>query len=433
MTEPRPRSLPARLSARIAAPAAVLVLALAQLPALEVIGDPPPPYLAEKLRADWRMTPLAGVLDQIAKQIEKPLARTKDVLAAGGRAVVQVDERKVPLREALELLERAQGLRFTAEALRLRVETDQDFRDRRRRPVNLSLRDFASNLGVRDFPGPELAFAAGSRGNGGGFDLYAAAPAKTEAGPSPEDVIDRLKAAAGGGDVELRGGNVYLLVTPEEEQAMRVELQRQYDRVTRRSTWRATFGTIAGDGAIAGGVVSAADGAALAKKLAEAQRLDVAGLSGQRVHAAAVKGQAYVADSVVVNDRIDPTVEVLRLGRVLDVRPTLGLERDLLSYRLRWADEAAPPRTTEVRHPDPPQKPALGGTVKLEKKDGDKQEGTVVPDAPAERTGGGVVIQEPEVWTWQPRGDVFLARDQALVLVSVHPAGRAVIVVERLP
>ena len=91
-------------------------------------GGEPPKYLTEKFRADWRMKPLKGVLDELGHFLEKPLVRSASINALGeDRLVALVADKKITLRETLELLESSQDLHFTAETLRLRVETWEDF------------------------------------------------------------------------------------------------------------------------------------------------------------------------------------------------------------------------------------------------------------------------------------------------------------------
>jgi hypothetical protein len=102
------------------------------------------------------MKPLGEALDEIGKWIEKPIARSEAVVKRADEPVALIDDRKIPLRDTLEALERVQHLRFAVEPLRLRVETEDDYRDRSRRLVDLRLRDYGAFFLPRDFPGREL-------------------------------------------------------------------------------------------------------------------------------------------------------------------------------------------------------------------------------------------------------------------------------------
>jgi hypothetical protein len=80
----------------------------ASLMPLEQVGEPPK-YLTEKFRADWRMKPLKGVLDELGNFLENPLVRSASVNALGeDRLIALVANKKITLRETLELLERSQ-------------------------------------------------------------------------------------------------------------------------------------------------------------------------------------------------------------------------------------------------------------------------------------------------------------------------------------
>ncbi len=407
-------------------------IACSTAPAVEFVGDPPA-YLGQRYRADWRMAPLTTVLDGIAAFIEKPVVRSEAVRGRAAEPVLQIDEKKVTLREALELLEATQRLHFIAEPLRLRVETDQDARDSRRRAVNLHLSDFGSFISPRDFPGEELAFPVSNRG-GGGFDLFGGASMEPEV-LDPQDVLDLMRTASSGGDMQLRGGNVFLLVTPEEEVAMRERLTEQFARISRRCSWKVTFGILAADQSFATGLVADAEATAIAARLTSARTLLVGGMSGQRVSARDLEERSIVSGIEVVGHRHDPVVEILRLGRVADIRALAGLRMTMVDFSLRWAEPIGESRMQDVRRDAGSPGIDLSGTLTLEQKDDKHQNGGFSLTG----LGGGIdrgqttTLELPELWTWQPRGEVFLPPGTSLVLSAGHPAGRAVIVMEATP
>ncbi|MBA3847485.1 MAG: hypothetical protein H0X45_12695, partial [Planctomycetes bacterium] len=282
-------------------------------------------------------------------------------------------------------------------------------------------------------PARDLAFSSYGRG-GGGFDLFAGGGSESEQ-PDPADILELLRTAGEGGDMELRGGNVFLLVTPEEEAAMRAKLGDQFARLSHRSSWRVTFGTAAPDRALATGVVSAQVAREVAAGLTDPRILSLSGLGGQLVHVGDYANRTYVGDVSIVNDRHDPSIEQLTLGRMAEIRATPGQRATMLDFHLSWAEEASPARTSELVSPPGVKSAKLSGAIALEQKDDKKQQGTFSLD----QAGGGldpgqrITAELPEVWTWQPRGTVFLPPDGALVLACGHQDGRAVIVLEAAP
>ena len=432
-----PRMIPDRLRLTLLAG-----LITASLPALEISGDPPK-YLTEKFRAEWRMKPLKDVLDDLGRFLEKPLVRSASVTALfEKRLVTLVDDKKLTLRETLELLENSQDLHFTAEPLRLRVETWEDFRDRKRRPVNLNLRDYALFGALRDFPAPAFGYVAG-RSGGGGFNLYHGADGVKANGGSPDPgaVIEWLMKASSSGGLELRGhGNVYVLVTDDEEAAMRKALEELHVRTTQRTGWRVSFGTLAATDAFPTGIIPSADATKLVARLQNRDAVTLAAISGQRVNAATRRSQAQLGDLDVVNYQYDPKIDVLNTGHSADLRPTIGMNFTWLSFHLAWVDplEVA---TSEALNP---ARAASGGstttssttttTQKEKEKETDTNKSvTVTQDAGTSRIGALMQITKPTLWSWQPQGECYLAKGSALVLTSEHPAGRALIIVQETP
>ncbi len=402
-----------------------------RLLAVDVVGQPPG-YSTEKFRAEWHQKPLAKVLDDLSGWIEKPVTRSAEVSALGARTVTLADEHKVPLRETLEVLERTQQLHITIEPLRLRIETAENFRDRTRRQVDLNLRDYgtffvpldtaAKNLAVAiptDFAGISLLAGGDEKGRTPGAG-------KNQAATS---LLERLRSQGHDGGMELRGnGNIFMLLTPDEETATRASLVELYRVMVRRTDWRVTFGTLPTTEAPAGGLMSRSDAEALVLRLKNPRSLSLTSMNGQRVNAATRTDRAYLADLEVVSEHLDPTVKVLSLGQSADLRALAGFNCTWVGFSLAWADPLADPPTSEVSAVGGPRRP-VDSTMTLKKDEAGPVTATVTPTpASAGLHGESVAITKPTWWTWQPQGECYLPSQSALVLVSEHPAGRAVIV-----
>ena len=411
----------------------------ASLMALEQVGEPPK-YLTEKFRADWRMKPLKGVLDELGHFLEKPLVRSASINALGeDRLVALVADKKITMRETLELLERSQDLHFTAETLRLRVETWEDFRDRKRHPVNLSLRDYAVFSSVPDFPAPSFGYVTSNgAGGGGGFALFKTDAANSHASgrePDASAVVDWLQKISSNGGLELRGhGNVFILATDEEEAAMRKALLDVHARTTQGSGWRVTFGTLPANETFTVGIVPTADAAKLAARLQNRDAVTLQAINGQRVNAATRRQQAYLGDLDVVNYKYDPAISVLNTGHSADLRPTMGMNFTLLSFHLAWVDPVET-TTVDVLHPGYVDAGSTTSTTTNEKEKDKDAAKTVSVTHESGTTHGGeqIKISKPTVWSWQPRGECYLAKGSALIFAAEHAAGRALIIVQETP
>ncbi len=382
--------------------------------ALEVQPGANPDYLTMKFRAEWRMKPLGEALGEIEKATGKPVVATAAVQDLGGsRMVVLLDNRKSPLRDTLERLETAQDLRFTAEPLRLLVESAADALARRRRPVDLNLSEYMLFASVRDFPGRELGLGMHAS-DAGGNALYGASvdPQLTD----PTEVIGWLRRISESGEMKPHGRTaLQVLATPEEEEAMRKALDEHLAASTRQTTWRITWGLAPAGGVLPTGVIPAADAARTAAALEPRSVEMLHALPGQLVHGGRLREQSYVSDAEVVASRLEPVSEVLTTGRQADLRPLPGGSLTMLEYRLSWVDPTtmATVAVGEGAGPAPP--PAKEGEA-------------AVPAPPGEQ----LTLQLPALWTWQPVGDVVLPHGQGLVLCAEHPQGRAVVVVEEV-
>lgn len=383
--------------------------------ALEVQG-PPPEYLAMNFRAEWRMKPLGEVLEELQKTIEKPVVATAAVQSLI-RQVALTDEKKAPLRETLERLEAVQELRFTAEPLRLRVETVEDAKARRRRLVEIDLSEYMLFSPIRDFPGPELGFGwhTGDGALFGGAEGAAPSAAPETGTPGAEEVLEWLKrlAVVGESSVSTRTG-IFVHATPEEETALRKALDDLLGATVRQSSWRITWGIAAADAALPTGIVSAADAAKAAAGLAGRTVGTLHALAGQRVHAGRVREHGWVSDVDIVASRMDPASEVILTGRSADFRPLPGRTLTLLAYRLDWVDALPATQAALSQGPAAPRPP--------------DKEGAVAPTPPGEQ----LAISLPALWSWQPVGDVVLPHGHGLVLCAEHAQGRAVAVIEEV-
>lgn len=439
---------------------AALATVSSSVSALEVIGEAP--YLENRYRAVWRSTPLPNVLKDLEK-VTAPIVPSTGITDAKDQQVTLIDEDKERLRDTLERLERTQDLHFTAEPLRLFVETWTDFRDRKRRLVNLALRDYGLFIDVRDFPAPDIGYSTATiSSGGGGFSLFASGAGDHSAGrgPDPGEVVNWLRTIATDAPASLRGnGNVHLQVTDEEDAAIRAALTEVQTRSLRRSAWRVSFGTVPAGQTLPTGMVTSTEAEAVRLRLQGTRTLTLAGLNGQRVNAIATRQQSLIEDLDVVNYQFDPRTATLLTGVGADLRAHIGAQFIHLTYRLSWVDPqetqvtaltnparltaASSTTTTTTTTTEPPKEPPKPPAKDGEKKDEPKQPEppkkeqvtttTVSNDGGDVRPGVSVTMTRPVLWTWKPRGETMLPKDRALILATEHPAGTAVMVLEAQP
>lgn len=394
--------------------------------ALDVNGDTA--YLARKLRPEWRLVSLQSALDEIAKAAEKPVERSARVVAQQKDAlVVLVARQRWTLQEILSSLERTHALRVNAGPLRLTIETEADVRDRRRRPVQINLDEFAAHQRYPDQAARVLGYTSGLGASRGGFDVFSGVEVKKDMGAEPAEVLELIRASGDDATVEMRANVAHLLITPEEETLMRALLLEQYQFATRRGTWRATFGSLPAGEGLATGVLGREAATALAARLQQRSELTVAVFNAQLGNAGAVRQQSLVQDAEAVNGMLDPVIEVLSTGRQFQVRAIRGTHFDSLAYHLQWVE----PITTRARALRLPAGSEPGTlSMQAEQKKDDKELSTSSANAATATTTAGqrAALQQPEVWTWTPRGDVMLPRGHALVLCAAHGEQTAVII-----
>lgn len=378
----------------------------------------PPDYLALNYRAEWRMKPLREVLLELQKTIEKPVVASESVLNLGEhRVVALVDERKSPLRDTLQRLEAIQDLRFTAEPLRLRVESVADVAARRRRPVDLELSEYGVFSPVRDFPAGQIGLRfVGAGSTLGGNTFASGGGGGTEAGITDVgDIVTWLSAIVDTGQMETHGRMaVQVMATPEEEAALRKALDGMLGASMRQTSWRVTWGVAQPGTGFPTGVVPSAEAARVAQELGRATRTVLLAQANQRVHGGRLQERTYLADGEIVSSRLDPVVAVLDSGVQADLRALPGATLTLLSYRLDWVEPGPTASAAVAEGPGPAPEPA--------------KDQPPAPPAPGEQLG----LQLPAVWTWQPAGDVVLPHGYAAILVAEHPDGRAVAVIEEV-
>lgn len=414
--------------------------------ALEVVGEAP--YLENRYRAEWRSTPLTTVLKEVEKQTAPIVPSDGLVKIRDTQLVTLIDTSKVRLRDTLELLERTQDLHITAEPLRLFVETWTDFRDRKRHLVNLELRNYGLFVSPKDFYGPMLGYGVVSTGGGSGgagFNLYKQDESNHSAGrgPDPAEVVDWLQTIAVESSAELRGnGNLYLMVTDEEERAVRAALEQMQQRILQRTTWRVSFGTLPAGQPLVTGLTTPAEAQALIPRLQTLRTLTLSAMNGQRTHSVDGRQQSLINDLDVVSYQFDPNVEVVITGVAADLRPTIGSVFNHVYYHLSWVDPL-PAAISELTNPARTKAGVTTTTTTTTITPGDKKE----PDKPTTtaktdsttsdggdiRPGVTIPITKPVLWTWMPRGEVMLPKDRAMVLATEHPAGTAVMILEIQP
>lgn len=409
---------------------------------LDVPGGQEPSYLATQLRPDWRRAALAEVLLVIEQAIELPVARSEGVAEVERMPVVFVDGDRRPLREVLSALEHAYDLHFIAEPLRLLVLTAEDARDRRRRPVEVQLGEYVVALQRSSTrSNPPLGFASGSQpsGGGGGFDLMGGGGgfAGPHLGVSAEQLAALLEQVFTGTHLRLgETGQAFLSMTPEEERAMRDLLAERFAEASRTSTWRIHFGVLPRDAELETGLVPRDALAAVVDGLRDARRLQVSGLADQEVVAGAVEERRHLADlEVASSGRLDPVLEVVRLGRQVRLRAVPGYGFTFLDIRAEWADEGEWREETLRRPATTGGREAVAIEIEGDQKQDDDPAwtGSVSLEAPVRQHGETYPIELPAFWSWRPRLELFLPHGHALVLNAPHPDGIAVLAVEPAP
>lgn len=413
-----------------------LLLATAMLSFVSAV-DPQeslPEYVQRSIRPEWRLAELDDVLDQLEQIIEKPVSRSSGILE-WEHAVTLIDEDKVTVLETLTVLEETQGLRFVAEPLRLIAMTETEHRQRQRRLVNLDLRDYGLFITPPDFGGPIISYDEAG-GGASPFDF----DGEEEL---PFDIEDLVGIFRSDTDVEkpesdLRGrGNLMVLVTEEEERAMRAVLGRLYQILIRRSAWRVHFGLLPRDIEFRGGVLPGAEAQAIAEQLDERETLQLSGMNGQLVTAGGLGVSNLVVD-VEVNQTgrfpvLNPVVRRRQTGKSVDLKAFIGLDHVLLEFHASWTETLGDRTTRPLRRP-----PTIDPAHVFSRATGTKKANSVGVSSSASlepahvEPGLRIDMERQTMWYWQPRGEVFIPRDHALVLAAERDGRRLAIVIEEV-
>lgn len=409
----------------------VLLVIVGSPAALRAVDTPsgPPPYLEQEVRPKWRLTPLKEVLDEIGREIERPVSRSEDVEELDTR-VVLIEESRTPLLQVLELLERNCDLHFVAEPLRLTVETADQWRARQRRLVNLDLRDYGLFIapghpgrGVRtttiDEPDP---------GIGGPFDFV-----YDEEGSFDLDVfLDEVTESVDDFSEDVRGtGNLMLLATPEEEAHLRQRLERIHETVLLRSRWRVRFGILPAGIQTAGGIVSTEVTREIASELEDVESMSLSALQDEEVYAIRGRHETGLPDAEInqtgMYPVLNPVILTDRIGREVSLRPIVGLGSTLLVYRAAWRERTADVGRTAVRVPAE----VTAGTIHTSSSEG-RSSSTVELKPPVARRGTTIELEQRALWSWAPEGEVFLPPGSGLVLLGNRDGRTTAIVIEEV-
>lgn len=408
---------------------------LALAPAVRGIDTPlgEPPYLAKEVRPKWRLAALPEVIEEIAREIELPVSPSEGVESLGDVSVVLIEEERATWREVLELLERHYDLAFTAEPLRLRIETGVEARARTRRLVNLDLRDYGIFFRAkRNLPTVRVVSYDEAGGEPSPFD-FAGEEDNYELDHFLESVSEFIEEQH---SAQVRGtGNLMVLATPEEEASLRRIIEGLYETALRRSRWRVHFGYLPAATVTAGGVVPIEEARAIAAALEEPERLTVGAMQNEEVLAVRARDEA-IADDAEINQTgaypvLNPVVLSARAGHSIRLRAIVGLERTLLIFSAEWAERLEPVRRGTIRVP-----PSLSdGTVDLQvTRKGEESTGRSSANLPPThfRRGTEIEVQQRSIWSWTPRGEAFVPAGRGLILLGDRDGRRTAIVIEEV-
>jgi hypothetical protein len=243
----------------------------------------------------------------------------------------------------------------------------------------------------------------------------------------PGELLDRVMEATEGGEVELGSNdNVFLRVTPEEEQAIHGVLAERFAERTRRSRWKVSSGLLAEGVTIEPGIVSTDTAAAIIARLTESRQLDLTGFQGQQISASMGTQQEFHA-GVSIEDgggshRWLPELSTASVGLAASLRCFNGSSVTWLSTQIAWVDPTARELTT-WSHPALPS-PGSGETGT------EKDSGWHV--GPDDGLAQELPIDEASWWTWRPKIELVIPGDRSVVLVAQHPRGQAVLIIEEI-
>jgi len=386
-------------------------------------------WLDATFRPDWTFETLQAGVDRVAKEAGITVQRSDQVRGLErDRMLTIVARERVPMRQVLEWIEASSDVVITASVTSMVIITGSEARNRLRRWVSLNLTDYAQLLYTRDQWAQKLGFPNndGER-SAGGFSLFSG-DGKEKEFISPEDTMEALNgffSAGEGQHMRSENGRAFIFATEKEEQAIRAYLAEGFARETRMIQCRVTFGLLTA-GTWAGGFVAQADGQALSQRLQSRSQLVTSGLQGQQVVSGNVQTKVGVTDAEVVNDRLDPVIGALSVGRGLRVSGWSGRPDYSLVYQVDWVDLVAE-NEAPIRGAGQPNQQSMTAEIVADK------DVTVYAGAELGNEGELMQLQQPTIWSWQPRGDVQIPPGKVLVLGAKRTDDTAIIILEVLP
>ena len=416
--------------------AAMLFLLAISPPAALAVDTPAgaPEYLERTLRPRWRLETIDVVLAEIERVIDRPVQASTGVFEDRRIQVILIERKKLSLSSILTLLEENYDLHCIAEPLRLVVETRAEERIRRRRPVNLDLRDYGLffwappvTTQVRITSNDSSDYDSGSPYNFG-------SDREQDDGDLPfelQALLDEFNDEDSSGGGSLRGtGALLLQLTPEEEVTVRGVLEDLAKSKLARTHWRVHFGLLPGSAETRGGVVSGETARAVADLLIEPERLSLSAIDGQEAFARSGSAERTVSD-IEVNQTgpypvVNPVIDVPLAGSSIRLRVSTGVENSLLCYRAMWHAFVGQVKRSKVRTPSVTRPGQNSVNVK---KDG----AATASQRPEESIPGSIMeIEDRPLGRWDSVGEAFIPRGSGLILLGVVEGRAAAIVFEEV-
>ena len=428
---PRERRRPPRAGFLLALLGVVFATTL--VPAIDTPSGSPE-YLQEKFRPRWRFAEIEGVAHDLERQIDRPVQITDGVRDLYDLAIVLVERSSQTVQETLEVLEAQSPLNFIAEPLRLVIETKEEERERRRRPVQLSLRDY----GLFFKPQTQTLFVnvrshdeTRDDSIGSSFDFGGDEEVEPELPFELRSFLDELAELGDGeSDSAIRGtGALLLRLTPEEEQAIRTVLERSSAARFRQLTWKVHFGFLSIASETSGGILPAEELPAVLESLDERRTRTITVSNGARGSV-----QIGAAERRVHNVEANQTGRFPVLNPVLSTPLTIqslhltafeGRSHTLLSFDAFWHQLLPKAKTSTIIAPRVTEPGVSTGS----NKDGQVRISTSPPSL---IPGSKYQIHHNVLDRWDPAGDVFVPHGSGLVLLGTIDGKTAAIILEEV-
>ena len=389
------------------------------LPAIEVVGDTEPEYLARTFRPRWRLAEITDVFREIEHEVERPVQISPRVTEDISRRVLLIERERIPVRRVLELLEETQGLHIVIEPLLVRVLTAEEEKERRRRPVNLDLREY----GLFTNAGRSRASVTTQSID----EEYEEALTPFSFGDDHEEFhdlfawhldrwIDRPDAV-----VDVRGtGAILLRLTPEEESSMRTTLEEIADRELARTHWRVSSGFLPGSSETLGGVLPASEVSLLRQSMLELEEFTLSLVSGMTVHVGSGSASLRVGDAEVNQSGVfpvtNPVMRTDRFGRRLRLVARPGLAHTFLDYSFTWTTSVSDATTRRLRVPGA----TIPGTMGASWNDRKEGSGSVNTWSrpPMISPEVSFALEERAIARYAPEGELCLPRGTGVVIIG---------------